>query len=80
MAPGQYDFTRAYGYDEDLVRHNLNHVVRPTTAQVVAPPLVKPKVKVEKPNFVKKNMGAISVGEVSHINLRRAKEVQLKAT
>ena len=24
VMPGVYDFTLAFGYDEDLVRHNLN--------------------------------------------------------
>ena len=50
-----YDFTKAHGYDEDLVRHNLNKVVRPQTANILAPPLVKEIVKKEKPDFVKLN-------------------------
>ncbi len=55
VKPGLYDFTRAHGYDEDLVRYNLNKVVRPQTAQILAPPLVKEIVKKEKPDFVKMN-------------------------
>ena len=69
VAPGLYDFTKAYGYDEELTRHNLNYVVRPNTAQILAPPLIKPVIKKEKPNFVKKNMSDLT--EVSSINMKR---------
>lgn len=69
VAPGLYDFTKAYGYDEELTRHNLNYVARPNTAQILAPPLIKPVIKKEKPNFVKKNMNDLT--EVSSINMKR---------
>ena len=41
VAPNVYDFTKAHDYDEDIVRYNLNKVKRPSTAIVIAPPLVK---------------------------------------
>ena len=69
VAPGVYDFTKAHGYDEELTRHNLNHVKRPDTAYVLAPTLVKEVVKKEKPNFVQKNKTGL--GEVNAINLKR---------
>jgi len=47
----------------------LNSVVRPCTAQILAPPLVKPVIKKEKPNFVRKNKDDLT--EVSNINLKR---------
>jgi len=34
IAPGLYDFTKAHGYDEDLVRYNLNYVKRPDNVKV----------------------------------------------
>ena len=69
VAPGLYDFTKAYGYDEELVRHNLNYVKRPDTAHILAPSLVKEVVKKEKPDFVRLNKTGL--GEVSAINLKR---------
>ena len=53
VEPGHFDFTAAFMYDEELVRHNLNAVVRPNNVQVVAPALVKPVIKKPKPNFVR---------------------------
>ena len=69
VAPGWYDFTKAYGYDEELVRHNLNSVKRPDTAHILAPSLVKEVIKKEKPDFVRLNKTGL--GEVSAINLKR---------
>jgi hypothetical protein len=63
VGPGLYDFTKAHGYDEDLVRHNLNYVVRPITAHVLAPTLVKEVINKEKPDFVKLNRTGL--GQVS---------------
>ena len=69
VAPGLYDFTKAYGYDEELTRHNLNYVKRPDTAHILAPSLKKEVVKKEKPDFVRLNKTGL--GEVSAINLKR---------
>ena len=52
---GAYDFTRAPGYDEEIVRHNLNKVVRPKTAVIRAPILHKSVVIKEKTNYVEMN-------------------------
>jgi len=73
VEPGFYDFTLAFGYNEELVRHNLNSVVRPNTAHIVAPSLIKQVVKKEKPNFVKMNKQGL--GEVSAINKRRVEQM-----
>ena len=53
---GSYDFTKALGYDEQIVRHNLNKVKRPKTAIIKAPALHKSVIIVEKPNYVESNM------------------------
>lgn len=55
------------------MRYNLNSVVRPNTAHVLAPTLVKQVVKKEKPNFVKLNKRGL--GEVSSINKKRAEQM-----
>ena len=69
VAPGQYDFTKAHGYDEDLTRWNLNYVKRPDTAHIIAPTLIKVVPPKEKPDFVRLNRTGL--GEVSSINLKR---------
>jgi len=52
---GPYDFTKAPGYDEKIVRHNLNKVLRPKSAIIKAPSLNKSVIVQEKPNYVEKN-------------------------
>jgi len=52
---GEFDFTIAKNYDEDLVRCNLNRVKRPNTALVIQPTLVKKKEIVEPTNFIDVN-------------------------
>ena len=69
IAPGVFDFTKAHGYDEDLTRHNLNHVKRPDDAQIVAPTLIKIVPKPVKPDFVKQNKTGL--GQVSAVNVKR---------
>ena len=74
VTPGHYDFTKAHGYDEELTRHNLNHVVRPAHIHRVVPSLIKEVIKKEKPNFVKQNKRGM--GEVSSINLKAAEKMK----
>ena len=69
VRPGIFDFTKAHDYNEDLVRYNLNKVVRPVTALIKAPTLVKEIIIKEKPDFVRQNKTGL--GEVSSINLKR---------
>jgi len=52
---GPYDFTQAPGYDEEIVRHNLNQVLRPKTAVVRAPTLQKEIIIYPEPNYVQIN-------------------------
>lgn len=40
-AKGEFDFSKAKNYDENLVRSNLNHVVRDIDTVIVAPTLEK---------------------------------------
>ena len=66
VEPGVFDFRKAPGYDEEIVRHNLNQVKRPKTAKILAPSLVKEVEVKTVPNFVKLNRDGLS--EVSRIN------------
>ena len=59
VSPGIYDFTKAYEYDEDLVRFNLNYVKRADSLKVIAPTLVKEIPPVEIPNFLKLNKNGL---------------------
>lgn len=52
----EIDFRKADGYDEDLVRANLNRVKRDYETCVVAPTLQKEIVYIPPTNFVKENM------------------------
>lgn len=74
VAPNVYDFTKAYGYDEDLTRYNLNKVNRPDMTTVIAPSLKK-EVKVKEiKDYVKKNKK--NMIEVSHINVKAVKKMR----
>ena len=70
---GEFDFTTAERYDEDLVRCNLNRVKRPNTANVLQPTLVKVKEVIEPTNFIEVNRNGMT--GISRLNLRRAREM-----
>lgn len=67
VEPGVYDFRKAPGYDEDIVRYNLNKVKRPKTAKILAPTLVKEVEVKEAPNFIKMNKNGLN--EISRLNV-----------
>lgn len=53
---GEYDFTTAPGYNEDVVRYNINKVLHPNGMVILAPtaqPVIVPK---PKPNYVRINI------------------------
>ena len=66
---GEYDFTKAPGYNESIVRNNLNHVKRPATAIVKAPTLEKIIEVIPKPNYIDLNRNGMR--KVHDINSRR---------
>lgn len=49
---GEYDFTKAPGYDEKIVRYNINKVKHPPDMVIVAPTAVEEKVIIPPTNFV----------------------------
>jgi len=71
---GAYDFTRAPGYDESIVRNNLNKVKRPSTAVVSKPTLQKIIEVVPKPNYI--GMNKDGMRKVHGINQRRMAYMQ----
>ena len=71
---GGFDFTKAPGYDESIVRNNLNKVIRPSTAIVSAPPLEKIIEVVAKPNYIDMNKNGMR--KVHGLNQRRMAYMQ----
>ena len=63
---GPFDFTLAEGYNEDIVRNNLNSVKHPNDIEIKAPTLKKQKVAVDKPNYV--NLNKLGMRKVHSLN------------
>ena len=78
VEPGVFDFRKAPGYDEEIVRHNLNKVKRPKTAKIVAPALVKEVEIKETPNFILRNRNGLN--EVSKLNEKRMQMMKEAST
>ena len=49
---GEYDFTKAPGYNEEIVRFNINKVKHPPGMVIVAPTAVEEKIVIPPTNFV----------------------------
>jgi len=67
---GEYDFTKAPGYNEQIVRYNINKVKHPSDMVIVAPTAVEEKIIIPPTNFVQKNIGKVR-GHYSKVNEAR---------
>ena len=67
---GEYDFTKAPGYNEDVVRYNINKVKHPPGMVIIAPTAVKEIIFIPPTNFVTRNIGRVR-GRFSKVNEAR---------
>lgn len=74
---GELDFSKAEGYDEDLVRANLNKVKHEKNTKILKPAKIKEVVEIQPTNFITKNNFNLGA-KVNKLNEKKKIEI-LKA-